>query len=168
MAAVAAVPDTYMDRPPFARIDDMTLAGEVSSPVGDLPPNDDVDMRLFISRIGKFTVGSVGDDSTQCGFAGARELNYRVFIEGDCMKLTPEGFIIDNFAVQRYFDAKYGGHVDKFLSCEKIAIQAVKDFRRMVPGCKCVTVTIDGTSGAAGLTASWRADGQDMPVAGAF
>lgn len=150
MAAVAAVP-------------------EYASPLGDVnAPAEDVGLRLYMARQGKFTVGSVGDDAHQCGFKGARELAYSVVIEGDCMKLTPEGFIIDNFAIQRYFDEKYGGHVDHFVSCEKIAMQAVRDFRRAVAGCKSVKVTIDGTSGAAGLTASWRADGQDVPVAGAI
>lgn len=149
----------------------VAAAPEYASPLGDVnaPVEDDgVGLRLYMARQGKFTIGSVGDDSTQCGFAGARTLDYRVVIEGDCLKLTPEGFIIDNFAIQRYFDEKYGGHVDRFLSCEHIAMQAVRDFRKAVQGCKSVTVTIDGTSGAAGLTASWRSDGLDTPVAGAI
>jgi len=160
-------PTQYMDRPPFATLPEVRYTpGTV---VGDLPNDvpDATSLRLTMKRKGKFTVGTCEDDSTQCGFAGTRTLSYGVLIEGSPEYLTPEGFLIDNFAIQRYFDTTYA-QVKKFLSCERIAMKAVADIRRMVgKGCKAVEVTVDGT-GVAGLSASWRADGLDTPVAGAL
>lgn len=151
------LPTVYLDKPPFGEIPAARLASGSSS----LP------VRLTMKRIGKFTVGECADDTTQCGFKGTRTLDYKVVIEGSPEHLTKEGFLIDNFAVQRYFDDTYKS-VKVFLSCERIAIKAVEDIRRMVGvGVKAVEVTVDGT-GLAGLTASWRADGKDVPVAGAL
>ena len=136
---------------------DETAAG-ASSPLS---------VRLSMKRIGKFTIGECEDDTTQCGYKGTRTLDYAVLIEGSPERLTPEGFLIDNFAVQRYFDETYKS-VKQFVSCERIAMKAVSDIRRMVGiGVKAVSVTVDGT-GKAGLTATWRADGLDTPVAGAL
>jgi hypothetical protein len=152
-------PTEYLDRPPFSPVEVVPVA----------PPPTWINaspVRLFMKRVGKFTVGQCQDDTTQCGFKGTRTLDYRVVIEGSPEHLTPEGFLIDNFAIQRYFDDTYKV-VTHFLSCERIALKAVADIRRMVgTGCKAVEVTVDGT-GVAGLTAGWRADGLDTPVSGA-
>lgn len=143
-------------------------AVETAAPA--LPPSLDrtdsaLSMRLTMKRIGKFTVGACEDDSTQCGYKGTRTLDYKVVIEGSPEHLTKEGFLIDNFAVQRYFDDTYKT-IKQFVSCERIALKAVSDIRKMVGvGVRAVEVTVDGT-GVAGLTASWRADGKDAPVAG--
>lgn len=124
--------------------------------------------RLFMKTAGTFTVGTVDHDATQCGIRGTRELQYRVVIEGNADCLTPEGFIIDGTRIRQYFADTYGGHVETLPSCEHIAMRACEDFHAMLgdKGCLAVEVTVDGT-GLWGLTASWRADSVDAPVAGA-
>lgn len=109
---------------------------------------------LKMRRIGKFHVGNVLDDSTQCGIRGTREMEYRVELEMSREHLTPEGFIIDNFAIQQYFDSKYNQDMEKLPSCETIACQAVEDFCTLVPNCTRIAVNIDGT-GFAGLEAEY-------------
>src|SRR5690348_4823989 len=129
LAHASMAPTRFMDRPPFAPLTSVRYAGpEQSTVVGDLPNDDGLGLRLYMKRTGTFTVGSAGDDQNQCGQRGSRTLQYRVVIEGDCLKLTPQGFIIDNNDIQSYFDQKYGGHVGEFVSCERIAMQAVRDF----------------------------------------
>lgn len=122
-------------------------------------------LTVSLNREGSFHVNCVGDDSTQCGIRGStRTLFYKVFIRGreDC--LTPEGFIIDNNDVQKYFEETYQHcDVETFPSCETMACRAVRSFHGMfgqgqLANVKVnhIRVSISGNPQAVNPTAEWQ------------
>lgn len=86
----------------------------------------DQDKVISIRRSGTFEVGWKRH-ATQCGMYGERMMTFDVTIEGretDC----PEGWLLDNNDIPNYFTRTYR-RVHTFRSCERIASQAVDDFR---------------------------------------
>lgn len=112
-------------------------------------------MELSMRRVGQFDVNWEVDNRTQCGPKGTQRLAYDVRIEANEKCLDEKGFIIDNNAVDQYFTKKYN-RVRVFESCEKIAMVACEDLRKMLgdkPIAK-IEVTIAGSK-LARLTARW-------------
>lgn len=86
-------------------------------------------MRMSLHRTGSFFVNDRAEDSTQCGFRrGDRQVWFDVRIDSDSAFLDEQGFVLDNNAVQHYFDEKYKD-VTVFVSCERIACEAITDLR---------------------------------------
>lgn len=117
---------------------------------------------ITINREGQFSVRYTNDASNQCGLRGTMVLNYKVKIVGDSEHLNSKGFIVDNNEIHDYFVGGFEKVVN-FESCEKIAMRACEDLKRMCEdqGARvhAIDVTISGNP-QAGLTASWRAPKQ--------
>jgi len=89
-------------------------------------------MKLSLHRTGSFLVNDSAEDHAQCGFRrGDRQLWYDVLIESDSAFLDGDGFVLDNNAVQHYFDRQYAD-VEVFVSCEKIACKAIEDLAQIM------------------------------------
>jgi hypothetical protein len=94
-------------------------------------------MRLVLRRKGTFNA-NWSDTHTMCGFPeeilGTKILSYRYnyecTIEADS-SLDTDGFIIDQLALDRYFQVKYH-HRQVAKSCERLALQAVKDVAELL------------------------------------
>ncbi len=112
---------------------------------------------LLLTKAGYFEIGTVtGNDRFQCGAQGERRIRYHVSITGLPERLSKEGFVLNNHAIQEYFDVKYKV-VDTLPSCERIAITACEDLAK-IAGCPVrVEVTVGGVPNA-GLTAFWQPD----------
>jgi hypothetical protein len=112
-----------------------------------------------MQRTGSFRVTCpTGDTATQCGPRGTQDLKYNVAIESDEAHLDESGFIIDNNAVDAYFKSAYQ-LVKTFVSCELIALKAVRELRVLLgERALSIHVTISSSGYAtdyASLTASW-------------
>lgn len=112
-------------------------------------------MDLSMRRVGQFEVLWSDDDTTQCGPYGTRTLAYDVRIEATEKCLDSQGFIIDNNEIDSYFKRRYR-EVRKFESCERIAMVACEELRKMLNGrpIRSIEVTIAGSK-LARLTAKW-------------
>lgn len=121
-------------------------------------------MKLKMERTGKFTVIWKTDATTQCGQTGNNILDYKVVLETSDKHLDQHGFIIDNNRVHAYFVKKYG-NVEKFVSCELIAAEACRTFRKHMPNLYSISVSISGNPNAAWLTAHWsRTEEEATPL----
>lgn len=125
-------------------------------------------LELSIRRHGQFHVAWSGDNQNQCGRSGTSILTYDVNIIGDEEHLTEQGFIIDNFEIQEFFEQRFGNVVN-FPSCEHIAMQAARGLASKfgpdgVPHLMKVvvhevSVTIGNGMPGIGITARWRNPG---------
>lgn len=98
---------------------------------------------LSLNRRGSFFVRDQSDDSTQCGRTrGQRELFYEVRIDSIGEDLDQNGFLIDNNAVQSYFELKYS-KCRVFKSCEIIALTAIGDLRKLVGLSRCHKIRVE-------------------------
>lgn len=111
---------------------------------------------LTLQRVGSFSAHAPVNRH-QCGRQGLQNFSYSVAIKGGADTLDSQGFLIDNRAVQQYFDKTYSlNHTLKEVpSCEQIALKACEDFRTLVPKSKGVRVTISG-SPQAKISAVWE------------
>lgn len=125
-----------------------------------------MNLALAIERSGTFEVRWTGSDAQQCGVRGTRRLKYHVRIEARDKHLTPEGFIIDNQAIDRLFQRRYGAQRPRpFVSCERIASDVCRVLHRRFGRGKlrnvqitALQVTVGMAGGPAHITASWRRD----------
>jgi hypothetical protein len=83
-----------------------------------------------IRRNGEFDAQLIG--SVHCGLTqGFNRFRYEVEISVDNDGLDNQGFVIDNKAIQEYFDTTYRGRPTT-RSCEAIARTACEDFKAML------------------------------------
>lgn len=114
-------------------------------------------MILNMTRTGAFSINAFAHRDNNCGMPFTSNLAYKVELEIMEDHLDKEtGFIIDNNAVQEYFNKTYA-RAKKFRSCELIAIAACRHFRRKIKGLRRVAVSISGNPAHAWLTSSWCA-----------
>lgn len=104
---------------------------------------------IVLTRQGKFMAPNLVESHspTRCGRPGIYEFKYAVQLRCPSDKLDDKGFVIDNVAIQRYFDERYGAE-HRFVSCERMAAEAVQYFRHILPHLTGVVVRIYGTPGA--------------------
>lgn len=84
---------------------------------------------LKINRHGTFKIAPEQDTMSQCGREAIREYGYHVTIEATDKKLTPEGFVMDNFLIFDYFRRVYVENKSPCLSCEKMALDCLDYFQ---------------------------------------
>lgn len=85
-------------------------------------------MDISVNRSGKFkTPMQVGIEG-KCGTPDAMEYEYDVIVEGTSERLSPEGFLIDNSKIFRYFDLTYTKAQTPYKaeSCERMAMRAAQ------------------------------------------
>lgn len=132
----------------------------MTAPVVVIEPDE-----IELNTVGTFTVESANDETCRCGPIGTtRTISYRVLVVSCPADLDPRGFMVDWQDIDRYFTDTFR-HLDKFPSCELIAIQAVRDIVSLVGPERCSAVTVIVGTGAipAGMTARWSRPGS--PVA---
>jgi len=89
-------------------------------------------MKILMERNGSFYVNELAFDRTQCGVQrGDRELHYHVEIESDSEYLDNNGFLVNNYEIQGYFDSRYA-QIPVFPSCEEIACQTVEELAELI------------------------------------
>lgn len=112
---------------------------------------------LTLHRSGQFDVAKGAEDSTQCGFRrGDRRLSFDVWIESTDEYLDGNGFVLDNNAIMHYFADKYKD-IAVFVSCERIACEAITDLRNLVGRERCYAIAVEIRPGDyAGIRASTR------------
>jgi hypothetical protein len=112
---------------------------------------------MTLHRTGSFVVNDTAEDHAQCGFRrGDRQVWYDVSIESDSSMLDSDGFVLDNNAVQHYFDDTYAT-VTEFQSCERIAIRAILDLCRLMGPQRCHMISVEIKPGDyAGIKATQR------------
>lgn len=114
-------------------------------------------MTLSMTRNGTFHVNPFAHRDNNCGLENTQLLHYRVELEIDARHLDKEsGFIIDNNAVHDYFERTYK-NVQKFVSCERIAMAACKHFHHNIKSLRKIDVSISGNPEFAWLKSSWAA-----------
>lgn len=109
---------------------------------------------LTLTRRGEINVLFAHDDSTQCGLKGTRKLFYRVEITCPDTELDDNGFMVDQLEVNAAITARYA-HMDKFVSCERLAIDCSRMVAKMVKNALKVKVTIGATK-LAFMTCVWE------------
>jgi hypothetical protein len=127
------------------------------SPVVVIDPQE-----VELNTTGTFTVESANDETCRCGPIGTtRTISYRVLVISCPADLDSRGFMVDWQDIDRYFADTFR-HLDKFPSCELIAIQAVRDIVSLVGADRCSAVTVIVGTGAipAGMTARWSRVGR--------
>lgn len=109
-------------------------------------------MIITIKRKGSFPVGWTHSHDHQCGQKGTSILHFKVEIQAKHIDLNPNGWIIDNNDIVRYFEEKYK-HVKDFLSCEHISMQACRDLYQIIRdgGARARHIAVSTT----GISGSW-------------
>lgn len=85
--------------------------------------------KLRVNREGAFTVHPDNDASSRCGKLGTREYKYFVSIEATNRRLSPEGYVLENGIVEKYFLNTYHEKTMACPSCEQMAQDAIEYFR---------------------------------------
>lgn len=106
---------------------------------------------LTLTRRGKFIVVTAKNDRHQCGIRGTRKLFYRVELTCPSTILDKNGFMVDQLDIDAMIQKRYS-KMDKFMSCELLAIDCANAVRKMVKVARRVKVTI-GSGKLAFMTA---------------
>lgn len=109
---------------------------------------------LTLTRRGEIEVLFTHDDSTQCGLKGTRKLFYRVEITCPDSELDVNGFMVDQLEVDAAIRQRYA-KMDKFVSCERLAIDCSRFVSKMVKNALKVKVMI-GASKMAFMMCEWE------------
>lgn len=103
-------------------------------------------IKITVNRMGEFTLANPVVEGAQCGSNEARDYRYHVSITGYKDHLSPEGFVVDNLEVARYFDDHYHRKTIEAISCELMACAAIDYFRGLIrknyPSVKCLGVHV--------------------------
>jgi len=86
---------------------------------------------LTLTRRGSFQIFVAKNDQHQCGLRGTRKLYYRVEVTCPDTELDEQGFMVDQLEVNRAIKLRYL-KVDKFLSCELLAVDIARMVSKMV------------------------------------
>lgn len=85
---------------------------------------------VSLYRAGTFHIRTINVPS-RCGDIRPSECGYRVYITAFTDKLNALGFVIRQKEIRDYFDKRYGPNASE-LSCENIALAAMRYFKRAV------------------------------------
>lgn len=114
------------------------------------------EMSLVLERRGRFSVTAY-PGAAQCGHVGLTHFAYSCRVTSSSKYLSRQGFVIDNQAIQAYFDGRYSDARSALPSCEMIALGACHDIAQLVgKGALEVKVAISMIDGPARITATWR------------
>lgn len=79
-----------------------------------------------VCRFGEFTCAWQLSD-TKCGIGDRTTFRYELKVKST--GLDKQGFVADNREIQSYFERLYGRTDKVFVSCERMCLQALKDFQ---------------------------------------
>lgn len=118
-------------------------------------------MEISLVRGGSFHADKMVPNAHKCAAMHTKVYRYEVSIRAEAVKLSPEGYVINNERVQAYFDTRWGQLAPKpwdAVSCENLALTSAREIGRMLhsEGIECLEVRcmIEGSNGAR-ITATW-------------
>lgn len=109
---------------------------------------------MTVYRTGTFSVAAPEAEG-KCGVFGKTEFRYDVWFTATAEDLDARGFIIDNADLHRYFQELYGPGQMPFVSCEKMGLRAISDYRRHWPTARAITVRIWGKEDITYVESRW-------------
>lgn len=85
-------------------------------------------------RFGEFEVKNPRNVESKCGLEGRFKYTYDVYITNDGTVLPPNGFIIDNNDIHKYFADTYESEEPKDVpSCELMALIGLESVKALLP-----------------------------------
>jgi hypothetical protein len=118
-------------------------------------------MEISLTRAGSFHADKMVPNGHKCAAMHTKIYRYEVSIQATAVRLTPEGYVINNERVQGYFDERWGQLAPQpwdAISCENLALTSAREIgtELVAQGIEviCVNCMIEGSNGAR-ITAKW-------------
>jgi hypothetical protein len=116
------------------------------------PSPKEAPLPIAIHREGSFRMKEPATD-TKCGPPDVSEFRYEACIHTDERQLDENGWIVDGTNIHRYFHETLAAQ--EFVSCELLTLRAVRDLRRLAPGCSRVEVKLTNGTNAIKFASHW-------------
>src|SRR4051794_12597993 len=111
---------------------------------------------MTVCRMGEFTI-QIAEGPTKCGLRGKHTFPFEVQVTAPHTALDRRGFLIDNADLACYFEQTFGQpvHGKRYGLCERIAMRAITDHRKLCPPATRLYVKIWGIPGQSFIECEW-------------
>jgi hypothetical protein len=117
---------------------------------------------MTVYRTGHFEVAAPEVEG-KCGVFGKTKFRFDAWFTADAGDLDARGFIVDNADLFRYFRDKYSADPDyTFVSCEKMCLRALDDWREMWPTARRIKVRVWGLEEVTYVELVWERPGTQV------
>lgn len=111
---------------------------------------------VTVYRTGTFTVAAPEVEG-KCGVFGKQEFKYEAWFTATENDLDSRGFVVDNADLNRYFLQTYSLADGKFVSCERMCLTAMRDWRTRWQGMATeIVVRVWGMTDVTYVETRWR------------
>jgi hypothetical protein len=110
---------------------------------------------MTVYRNGTFEVAAPEVEG-KCGVYGKTSFRFEAWFTAGLDDLDERGFIVDNADLYRYFRDRYVGDPDySFVSCERMCLRALDDWREIWPTARAIKVRVWGLEDVTYVELDW-------------
>lgn len=112
---------------------------------------------MTVYRNGTFEVAAPEVEG-KCGVFGKTQFRFEAWFTASANDLDGRGFIVDNADLFRYFRDRYEAGADPytFVSCERMCLRALDDWRELWPNARRIKVRVWGLEDVTYVELEWK------------